>query len=97
MIAAVPGTGAKAALVHPPTLAATAEAIRDALAANGTDTHLLEVPDAEDGKSLQVLGFCWDVFGQIGLGRTDVVIGLGGERSPTWPASPRRPGCAECG
>jgi 3-dehydroquinate synthase len=25
-----------------------------------------------------VLGFCWDVFGEIGLGRTDLVIGLGG-------------------
>ncbi len=77
LIAAAAGT-AKAALVHPPTLAATAEAIRDALADSGIDTHLLEVPDAEDGKTLQVLGFCWDVFGQIGLGRSDVVIGLGG-------------------
>jgi len=77
LVAAVAGT-ARAAVVHPPTLEATAEAIRDALADAGTDTHLLQVPDAEDGKTLEVLGFCWDVFGQIGLGRTDVVIGLGG-------------------
>jgi len=68
----------RAALVHAPTLTATAEAIRDALQDSGIDTHLLEVPDAEDGKSLEVLGFCWDVFGQIGLDRTDVVIGVGG-------------------
>ncbi|WP_188940124.1 3-dehydroquinate synthase [Nakamurella endophytica] len=67
-----------AALIHAPTLAATAEAVRDALQDAGVDTHLLEVPDAEDGKSLQVLGFCWDVFGQIGLDRGDLVIGLGG-------------------
>lgn len=80
LISAVKGPGptARAALVHAPTLAKTAEAIREALQDSGVDTHLLEVPDAEDGKSLQVLGFCWDVFGQIRLERTDVVIGLGG-------------------
>ena len=72
------GRSTKAALIHPPTLTRTAEVIRDALSANGLDTHLLEIPDAEDGKSLQVLGFCWDVFGEIGLDRTDLVIGLGG-------------------
>jgi 3-dehydroquinate synthase len=79
LVAAVkrPGTG-KAALVHAPTLLATAEAVRDALQDSGIDTHLLEIPDAEDGKTAQVLEFCWDVFGQIGLERGDVVIGLGG-------------------
>ena len=69
---------AKAALIHAPTLLATAEAVREALQDSGIDTHLLQVPDAEDGKSLEVLGFCWDVFGQIGLDRRDVVVGLGG-------------------
>jgi len=77
LVAAVAGT-TRAAVVHPPTLEVTAEAIRDALVEAGTDTHLLQVPDAEDGKTLEVLGFCWEVFGQIGLGRTDLVIGLGG-------------------
>ncbi len=72
------GKTTKAALIHAPTLGQTAEAIRDALQAAGIATHLLEVPDAEDGKSLEVLGFCWDVFGEIGLGRTDLVLGLGG-------------------
>ena len=37
-----------------------------------------QVPDAEDAKNLTVLGFCWNVFGQIGIDRRDVVIGLGG-------------------
>ena len=78
VVAAQRFSGGRAALVHAPTLTATAEAIREALTDSGIDTHLLEVPDAEDGKSLQVLGFCWDVFGQIGLDRGDVVIGLGG-------------------
>jgi 3-dehydroquinate synthase len=68
----------KAALVHAPTLAQTADAVREALQAEGIATHLLQVPDAEDGKSLEVLGFCWDVFGEVGLERSDLVIGLGG-------------------
>ena len=68
----------KAALVHAPTLAQTAEVIREALQDAGINTHLLEVPDAEDGKKLEVLGFCWDVFGEIGMDRGDLVIGLGG-------------------
>jgi 3-dehydroquinate synthase len=72
------GRTGKAALIHAPTLAQTADVIREALQAAGIATHLLEVPDAEDAKSLEVLGFCWDVFGEIGLERSDVVIALGG-------------------
>ncbi len=79
LLDAVRATGAgRAALVHPPTLAMTADAIRGALAEMGCEPHLLQVPDAEDAKSLDVLGFCWNVFGQVGLDRRDVVIGLGG-------------------
>ena len=79
LVLAVAATGAaKVALIHPPPLAATAEVIRDALASAGLDAHLLQVPDAEEAKNLTVLGFCWNVFGQIGLDRRDVVIGLGG-------------------
>ncbi|GAA1297687.1 3-dehydroquinate synthase [Saccharothrix xinjiangensis] len=77
LVELVRGT-AKAAIVHTPTLSATAEAIRDELIAAGVDAHRVEVPDAEDGKELRVAGYCWDVFGHIGLGRQDVVIGLGG-------------------
>ncbi|HKS46796.1 MAG TPA: 3-dehydroquinate synthase [Amycolatopsis sp.] len=68
----------KVALIHPPTLTATAEAIRDELIAAGLDAHRVEVPDAEDGKALKVASFCWDVLGQIGLDRRGVVVGLGG-------------------
>jgi 3-dehydroquinate synthase len=79
LVLAAAATGAaKVALIHPPPLAATAEVIREALAGAGLDAHLLQVPDAEEAKNLTVLGFCWNVFGQIGLDRRDVVIGLGG-------------------
>lgn len=66
------------AVIHQPTLTATAEALRDELAAAGLDAHRVEIPDAEDGKALSVAGFCWDVLGRIGMDRTGTVIGLGG-------------------
>jgi len=72
------GRPAKVALVHPVRLQDTAEAMREGLSNDATEVHLVQVPDAEDAKTLGVLAFCWDVFGQIGLGRTDVVLGLGG-------------------
>ncbi len=68
----------KVAIVHPPTLRATADAIRADLAGEGFDAHAVEVPDGEDAKTLPVAGFCWDVLGQIGLTRSDAVIGVGG-------------------
>jgi 3-dehydroquinate synthase len=68
----------KVAIVHPPTLIATAEAARAEIAGAGVDTHRVEIPDAEDGKALSVAGFCWEVLGRIGLDRQGVVIGLGG-------------------
>jgi 3-dehydroquinate synthase len=66
------------ALIHPPTLTTTAEAIRAELAEAGLDAHRVEIPDAEDGKELTVASFCWDVLGRIGLDRRGVVVGLGG-------------------
>ncbi|MFZ2178575.1 MAG: 3-dehydroquinate synthase [Rhodococcus sp. (in: high G+C Gram-positive bacteria)] len=66
------------AIFHQPPLAATAEAVRAALAETGVDAHRIEIPDAEDGKDLAVAGFCWEVLGRIGLTRSDAVVSLGG-------------------
>jgi 3-dehydroquinate synthase len=68
----------RVAVIHPPTLRVTAEAVRDDLAAQGFAAHVVEVPDGEDAKTLRVAGFCWDVLGQIGFTRSDAVVGLGG-------------------
>ena len=71
--------GASAALIiHQPPLADTAERMRQALEAAGVDAHRLEVPDGEEGKSLPVAGYCWEVCGRIPLGRGDLIIGMGG-------------------
>ena len=69
---------ARVAIVHPPTLPTLAEAVRDDLAAQGFEAHLLEIPDGEDAKKLEVAGRCWDVLGQAGFTRSDAIVGLGG-------------------
>jgi 3-dehydroquinate synthase len=79
LAATVAGLGAGAALViHQPPLAEVAEAVRAELDAAGVEAHGAQVPDAEDGKALEVAGFCWEVCGHVGLGRRDVVVSLGG-------------------
>ena len=72
----------KILVVHPPTLAARAAELRDRLLAdteNGPREVLLaEIPDAEQGKRIEVAAFCWQVMGQADFTRTDAVIGYGG-------------------
>jgi 3-dehydroquinate synthase len=68
----------RVAIIHPPTLRMTAEAVRDDLIADGFEAHAVEVPDGEDAKTLAVAGFCFDVLGQVGFTRSDALIGLGG-------------------
>jgi 3-dehydroquinate synthase len=77
-LAGLLGGAQRVALIHPPTLAVPAESLRDELKAQGFDAHSLEVPDAEDAKSIEVAGFCWEVLGKAGFTRTDAVVGFGG-------------------
>ncbi len=72
------GARHKVAVVHQPVLAETAEVIRKRLADKGVDAHRIEIPDAEDGKDLPVVGFLWEVLGRIGIGRKDALVSLGG-------------------
>ncbi|GAA5151486.1 3-dehydroquinate synthase [Microbacterium pseudoresistens] len=72
----------KVLVVHPPTLAARAAELRDRLLADVSeglrDVLLAEIPDAEQGKRIEVAAFCWQVMGQADFTRTDAVIGYGG-------------------
>jgi 3-dehydroquinate synthase len=68
----------RVAIIHPPTLLTSAEAVRDDLKDAGFDSHVIEIPDGEDAKTLPVAGFCWDVLGQVGFTRNDAIVGLGG-------------------
>ncbi len=68
----------RVAILHQPVLNETAESIRNHLAGKGIDAHRIEIPDAEAGKELPVVGFIWDVLGRIGIGRQDAIVSLGG-------------------
>jgi 3-dehydroquinate synthase len=68
----------KVAILHQPPMAETAEAIRTSLSDSGIDAHRIEIPDAEAGKDLPVVGYVWEVLGRIGLGRRDAIVSLGG-------------------
>ena len=78
VVAGVPAAAARVAIVHPPTLRATAEGVREAIADSGRTVILLEVPDGEDAKTAEVAAFCWGALGAAGFTRTDAVVGLGG-------------------
>ncbi|MGH3789162.1 MAG: 3-dehydroquinate synthase [Pseudonocardiaceae bacterium] len=71
------GSGA-VAIVHQPTLVESAEVLRTVLESLGSEAYRIEVPDAENGKTLSVAGFCWDVLGRVGLDRAGTVVGFGG-------------------
>ena len=76
---AAAATGAaKVMVIHQPTLTAPAEKLGAALIERGLQAVLVEVPDAEDGKTLHVAGDLWDRLGEETFGRRDVIIGLGG-------------------
>src|SRR5580704_1920872 len=68
----------RVAIVHQPVLTQTADAIRNHMADNGIDAHRIEIPDAEAGKDLAVVGYIWEVLGRIGIGRKDALVSLGG-------------------
>jgi 3-dehydroquinate synthase len=68
----------KVAIVHQPTLRHTAVTVRDHLSDNGIDAHCVEIPDAEAGKELSVVGAIWDALGRIGVDRRDALVSLGG-------------------
>lgn len=68
----------RVAVLHQPALADMAEQVRIMLSDKGIDAHRVEIPDAEAGKELRVVGFIWEVLGRIGLGRRDAIVSLGG-------------------
>jgi 3-dehydroquinate synthase len=77
-VAELLGSRHRVAVLHQPALADAAELLRKDLADRGADAHRVELPDAEAGKDLPVVGYLWEVLGRIGLGRRDAVVGLGG-------------------
>jgi 3-dehydroquinate synthase len=54
------------------------ESAAEIAALSGAKPLLIEVPDAEAGKTIDVAAACWDRLGEAGFTRTDAVVGVGG-------------------
>jgi 3-dehydroquinate synthase len=65
-------------VVHPRALRLTGDTVRDELAAAGFTALTAEIPDAEEGKHIQVAAFCWQVLGQNDFTRSDAIVSVGG-------------------
>lgn len=65
-------------VIHPRALRATGETVREELAEAGFTAVTAEIPDAEEGKHIQVAAFCWQVLGQNDFTRSDAVVAVGG-------------------
>ncbi|MDX3852600.1 3-dehydroquinate synthase [Streptomyces sp. AK02-01A] len=68
----------RVAVLHPEALAGTGEALRQDLAEQGYEAVAIQVPNAEEAKTVEVAAYCWKALGQTGFTRTDVIIGVGG-------------------
>lgn len=71
-------TVAKVLIIHPESLEATAQTVREDLLAQGYEALLAVVPDAEASKTAQVLEFCWQILGQADFTRSDAIVSIGG-------------------
>ena len=65
-------------VIHPRALRATGDVVKSDLEAAGLTALTAEIPDAEEGKHLQVAGFCWQVLGQNDFTRSDAIVSVGG-------------------
>ncbi|MFD0044086.1 3-dehydroquinate synthase [Pseudarthrobacter scleromae] len=65
-------------VIHPRALRLTGDTVRDELAAAGFTSLIAEIPDAEEGKHIQVAAFCWQVLGQNDFTRSDAIVAVGG-------------------
>ncbi|MCO1339573.1 3-dehydroquinate synthase [Kocuria polaris] len=68
----------KVLIIHPRALRATGDAVKAELDGAGYTGLTAEIPDAEEGKHIQVASFCWQVLGQNDFTRSDAVVAVGG-------------------
>ncbi|NHU84126.1 3-dehydroquinate synthase [Kocuria sp. JC486] len=68
----------KVLVIHPQALEANGQVVVEQLQADGFQVYQAVIPDAEEGKRLEVAGFCWQALGQADFTRTDAIVSVGG-------------------
>ncbi len=65
-------------VIHPRALRSTGDVVMEELRGQGYQAFTAEIPDAEEGKHVQVASFCWQVLGQNDFTRSDAIVSVGG-------------------
>ncbi len=68
----------KVLIIHPRALRATGDIVEADLEAAGYAAMVAEIPDAEEGKHIEVASFCWQVLGKNDFTRSDAIVAVGG-------------------
>ncbi|RAX49621.1 3-dehydroquinate synthase [Arthrobacter sp. AQ5-05] len=68
----------KVLIIHPRALRATGDIVKADLEAAGYAAMVAEIPDAEEGKHIEVASFCWQVLGKNDFTRSDAIVAVGG-------------------
>ncbi|GAA4702528.1 3-dehydroquinate synthase [Kocuria gwangalliensis] len=68
----------KVLIIHPRALRATGDLVQQDLKEAGIQSFVAEIPDAEEGKRVEVAAFCWQIMGTSDFTRTDAVVTVGG-------------------
>ncbi|NKE08718.1 MULTISPECIES: 3-dehydroquinate synthase [Kocuria] len=68
----------KVLVIHPQALEANGQVVVEQLQADGYQVYQAVIPDAEEGKRLEVAGFCWQALGQADFTRSDAIVSVGG-------------------
>ncbi|MDN5572734.1 MAG: 3-dehydroquinate synthase [Micrococcales bacterium] len=68
----------KVLVIHPQALEANGQVVVEQLQGEGYQAFQAVIPDAEEGKRLEVAGFCWQALGQADFTRTDAIVSVGG-------------------
>lgn len=69
-------SASRIAVIHPRTMQDVAGNIRQQL--TNIESISIEIPDAENAKTAEVLAFCWMALGKAGFTRNDIIVSLGG-------------------
>lgn len=77
VVAHLPTSARRVAVIHPRALRATGEQVRADLTGS-FEAISIEIPDAEQAKSVEVLNYCWTVLGENGFTRSDALVAVGG-------------------
>ena len=79
LLPALVGAGARrVAVVSPAGLPEAAHRVCDVLTRDGYEVASLSVPDGEPAKEISVATRLWSRLGQVGITRSDAVVGVGG-------------------